>query len=56
MAGTHEETPLNIDLNINNERQDCKIGAVCVCVYLWGERRMKEIKVRYIVDGLHTLI
>jgi hypothetical protein len=22
------ETPLNIDLNINNERQDCKIGTV----------------------------
>jgi hypothetical protein len=22
--------PLNIDLNINNERQDCKTGTVCV--------------------------
>jgi hypothetical protein len=26
--------PLNIDFKINNERQDCKIGTVCVCV--WG--------------------
>jgi hypothetical protein len=24
----HRETPLNIDLNINNERQSCKIGTV----------------------------
>jgi hypothetical protein len=24
----HGEIPLNIDLDINNERQDCKIGAV----------------------------
>jgi hypothetical protein len=23
------ETPLNINLNINNENQDCKIGSVC---------------------------
>jgi hypothetical protein len=22
----HRETPLNINLDINNERQDCKIG------------------------------
>jgi hypothetical protein len=28
----HTGTPLNIDLNINNERQDCKIGTV----YDWG--------------------
>jgi hypothetical protein len=38
---THNEdtvrhTPLNINLNINNERQDCKIGTVCVWGgYLW---------------------
>jgi hypothetical protein len=31
-AGMHLKTPLNIDLNINNESQDCKIGTV----YLWG--------------------
>jgi hypothetical protein len=28
--GIHRETPLNINLNINNERQDCDIGIV------WG--------------------
>jgi hypothetical protein len=28
--GIHRETPLNINLNINNERQDYKIGTVCV--------------------------
>jgi hypothetical protein len=27
-VGTHRETPLNIDLNIKNERQDRKIGTV----------------------------
>jgi hypothetical protein len=26
----HRETPSNINLNINNERKDCKIGIVCV--------------------------
>jgi hypothetical protein len=29
-AETHREIPLNIDLEINNEKQDCKIGTVCV--------------------------
>jgi hypothetical protein len=24
-----EDTSLNINLNINNENQDCKIGTVC---------------------------
>jgi hypothetical protein len=35
--------PWNIDLNINNERQDCKVGIV------WGNVRgggIKEIKMR----------
>jgi hypothetical protein len=27
-SGIHQETPLNIDLGINNKRQDCKIGTV----------------------------
>jgi hypothetical protein len=31
--GIHGETNLNIDLDIDNERRDCKIGKVCV----WGE-------------------
>jgi hypothetical protein len=33
LSGTHRETPLNIDFGIKNERQDCKIGTVCVCVW-----------------------
>jgi hypothetical protein len=28
--GTHQETPLNINLEINNERQDHKIGTAYV--------------------------
>jgi hypothetical protein len=28
-VGIHQETPLNIDFGINNERQDCKIGTLC---------------------------
>jgi hypothetical protein len=44
------ETPLNIDLDTNKERQDCKIGTGCgsVCMgYLWeGRRWKKEIKVK----------
>jgi hypothetical protein len=28
-VGIHRETPLNINLNVNNERQDCKIGIAC---------------------------
>jgi hypothetical protein len=27
-AGTQQETPLNIDLVINHERQDCETGTV----------------------------
>jgi hypothetical protein len=30
--GNIQETPLDIDFGINNERQDCKIGTV----YEWG--------------------
>jgi hypothetical protein len=39
---------LNIHLDINNERQDCKTGMVygCVGVLVGGEGGMKEIKVR----------
>jgi hypothetical protein len=29
-SGLYQETPMNIDLGINNKRQDCKIGTV------WG--------------------
>jgi hypothetical protein len=31
-VGIHHETSLNIDLEINNKREDFKIGKVCV----WG--------------------
>jgi hypothetical protein len=33
---------LNIKLGINNERQDCKIGTVCVGGVLIGERRVNK--------------
>jgi hypothetical protein len=39
--GIHQETPLNINLNINIKRQDCKIGTVCVQV-LVGGGKVKE--------------
>jgi hypothetical protein len=28
-VGIHWETPVNINLNISNKRQDCKTGTVC---------------------------
>jgi hypothetical protein len=43
-VGMHQETPLNIHLNINNERQDCEIGTVWGA--LDGERGWKEMEVR----------
>jgi hypothetical protein len=34
MVTIHGDTPLNINLNIDNKNQDCKIdNYVCVCVY-----------------------
>jgi hypothetical protein len=36
-SGNTLRNPLNIDLNINNKRQDCKIGTVCVCDLWEGE-------------------
>jgi hypothetical protein len=36
---------LNINLNINNERHNCKIGTMCGRL-LGGGRGRKEIKVR----------
>jgi hypothetical protein len=35
-AGIHQENPLNIDLESNNERQVCKTGTACGR-YLWEE-------------------
>jgi hypothetical protein len=40
------EAPLNINLNINNERQDCKIGTAWGGSTGGGERVKEEIKVR----------
>jgi hypothetical protein len=37
---------LNINLNINNENQDCKIGTVQGGIVVGGGGGMKEIKVR----------
>jgi hypothetical protein len=36
-SGNTLRNPLNIDLNINNKRQDCKIGTVCLCDLWEGE-------------------
>jgi hypothetical protein len=37
-SGVHRETPVNTDVGINNERQDCKIGTVCIEGCLRGGR------------------
>jgi hypothetical protein len=37
----HIEKPLNINSNINNKKQDCKIGSVCGGI-LVGGWRVKE--------------
>jgi hypothetical protein len=37
-AGMHGEAPLNIDLGINNERQDCTTGSVAGEVLVRGWR------------------
>jgi hypothetical protein len=39
-VGIHWETPLNINLNINNERHDCKIGTMYVCGGTGGRGRV----------------
>jgi hypothetical protein len=38
----HQEAPLNIYLEINNERQDCKIGTVVEGGGTWGGWRLNE--------------
>jgi hypothetical protein len=45
-TGIYWETPLNIDFEITNERQDCTMNTVCEEYF--GEERgwMEEIKVR----------
>jgi hypothetical protein len=43
---TYGDTPLNINLSINNENQYCKIGTVCVfvcvCVCVWSTSGRKK--------------
>jgi hypothetical protein len=54
-AGIHRETPSNINLNINNERQDCNIGIVWGVLVAGGVN--EGMKVRgYMVDGFHILV
>jgi hypothetical protein len=54
-VGIHWDIPLNIDLNINNKKQYCKIGTVCVeGVLVEGGGWRKEIKVRVYENGLHS--
>jgi hypothetical protein len=48
----HQETLLNTDSVINNERQDCKIGTGGGGGYLWEEEGEEEMKVWDMVDGL----
>jgi hypothetical protein len=47
------ETPLNINLNVKNENQDCKVGTVCGGILVGGEGEWKRW---YMVDGLHIPI
>jgi hypothetical protein len=52
-VGIHSEMPMNINLDINNERQDCKIHAVGG--YLWeGEQR--RLRCGTMVDRPHILL
>jgi hypothetical protein len=48
----HQETPLNIDLEINNKRQDCKIDSV-VDTCGRGEGEWRRLRWGSMVDGLH---
>jgi hypothetical protein len=47
---------LNINLSINNEKQDYKIGTVFEGVLVGRGEGMKEMKVRNIVDELYIYI
>jgi hypothetical protein len=45
-SGLQRETSLNINLNINNERQNGKIGLVWESILMGGGGGMKVIKVK----------
>jgi hypothetical protein len=57
-VGIRSETPLNINLNINNEIQDCKIGTVCgeEGNNTKGEDEWRRLIQGCMVDGLHVLV
>jgi hypothetical protein len=55
-VGIHREPPLNIDLNINNERLDCKIGTVHVVGTSGRGECMKGIRWGFMVEELHIPI
>jgi hypothetical protein len=60
--------PFEHQLNIDNEKQDCKIGIVCVCVCVcvcvyggWstsgsGEGEGRRLRWWYMADGFHITI
>jgi hypothetical protein len=54
-VGINWETLLNIDLEINNERQDYKIGIVCEGTYRSGVVVWRRLSWGNMVDGLHIL-
>jgi hypothetical protein len=56
--GTHWDAPLSINLNINKENQDWKIGTVCAGQGSSGKEKGEGRRLRwwYMVDGLHICL
>jgi hypothetical protein len=53
-VGIHGDILLNVNLNINNENQDCTIGTVCAGGrVLVGGERVKEGDSILITDFIH---
>jgi hypothetical protein len=56
-VGIHWDTPLNTNLNINNERQDCKVGTVCMGGTSGREEgEWRRFGWQYMADGLYIPI
>jgi hypothetical protein len=55
-VGIHWDTPLNINLNINNENQDCNYSAGKSGTSGRVEGEGKRLRWWYMVDGLHMPI
>jgi hypothetical protein len=55
-AYIEKQTPLNINLDINNKRQDYKIGTVWGILMEGREGEQRRLRWENMVDGLHTLI